>query len=188
MITKTQPLKWEEAMDLLDNIIDPKSRLLFALGFYTGFRVGDIRKLRWNKILKAERISLKEGKTGKQKTVKIHPKLAEIIADSHGSIKPKFDYLLIFSGKDSKTVMSWEALNKRVKKVLKDYEVETVKPSSRLLRKTFARRFFDVQREKGLQAEALIYLGEMFNHSSIKQTRQYIGLTFEMEEKMMMEI
>ena len=51
--TETAPLKWQEAQTLLKLLkADDKheTRLMFALGFYTGLRISDILRLTWGQI------------------------------------------------------------------------------------------------------------------------------------------
>ena len=61
--TETQPIKWDDAMMLLDRLRDKddNTRLLFACGFYFGLRITDILHLRWKDILQ-DHFIIKESK------------------------------------------------------------------------------------------------------------------------------
>jgi integrase len=67
-------------------------------------------------------------------------------------------------------------VNKRLKLIFKKYQVVVNNPSSHTLRKTFGKRVYESDNKS---ERALIYLSEIFSHSSIAITRKYIGITQE---------
>jgi integrase len=182
--TVTAPLKWIEALNLLKLLkVDNKhdTRLIFALGFYTGLRISDILQTQWSDIISKNgtaknTISRKEIKTGKFREIDINESLREIIEGAYKFEKPKSLSLYCFTFKKHqlKKPLTVTGANKRIKTIFENYSITTQNPSSHTLRKTFALRVFEANNKS---EEALILLGEMFNHSSIAVTRKYIGLT-----------
>ena len=67
-------------------------------------------------------------------------------------------------------------VNKRLKFLFDKYNVLVKNPSSHTLRKTFGKRVYESDNKS---ERALIYLSEIFSHSSIVITRKYIGITQE---------
>lgn len=182
--TTTAPLKWIEAQNLLKLLkVDNKhnSRLLFALGFYTGLRISDILQIKWSDIISSngepkEKLSLKEIKTGKIREIDINENLREIIEEALKFENPKSFSLYCFTFKrhNLKKPLTVTGANKRIKTIFSRYSIKTQNPSSHTLRKTFALRVFEANNKS---EEALILLSEIFNHSSLSTTRKYIGLT-----------
>ena len=67
-------------------------------------------------------------------------------------------------------------VNKRLKYLFTRYRVIVKNPSSHTLRKTFGKHVYESDNKS---ERALIYLSEIFSHSSITITRKYIGITQE---------
>lgn len=181
--TVTAPLKWIEAQNLLKLLkVDNKhnTRLMFALGFYTGLRISDILQIQWSELISSNRakskLTLKETKTGKFREIDINETLKEVIEEAYLFEKPKSLALYCFTFKKHrlKKPLTVTGANKRIKTTFQKYLITTQNPSSHTLRKTFALRVFEANNKS---EEALILLSEIFNHSSIAITRKYIGLT-----------
>mgnify|MGYP000073671525 FL=1 len=180
--TVTAPLKWTTAMKLLaimreaDDLAE--TRLLFALGFYTGLRISDILKLRWQDVENPVLI-IEEQKTGKTRRIDLNKKLQVIIQQVRAVIQPLEDNQFIFKGKrgpNKNKSLTVVGANNRIKQVFERFDIQTQNPSSHTLRKTFALRVYNVNQRS---EDALILLSEMFNHSNISITRKYIGITQE---------
>ena len=75
----------EELVRVTSNL-DGEMRLLFALGIYTGLRLGDCATMEWGKIDLVRRIIVttprKTAKTGKEVAIPIHPVLASMLAET----------------------------------------------------------------------------------------------------------
>lgn len=177
--TTTAPLKWTTAQKLLAVMreeADSETRLLLALGFYTGLRISDILQLQWRDIM-GDTLEVMERKTQKHRHITINPKLKKIISQTFQQQQPDFLNDYIFKGKrgpNGNKPLTVVGANNRIKAVFKKYDIRTQNPSSHTLRKTFALRVYEVNNRS---EDALILLSEMFNHSSIAITRKYIGIT-----------
>ena len=180
----TQPLKWNAAITLLDVMKEkPKeanARLMLACGFYTAFRIGDILTLTWGDLW-GDTFTRFEQKTGKGRKISVNADLKNIALETYQMMpkKPLDDELIFVVQKNvrDKKAISVTAANKRVAKYFDKYGITADNPSSHTLRKTFARRVYD---KNGKTDAALHILSEILNHSDIKTTRKYIGLTDEL--------
>jgi len=180
----TQPIPWNAAMTLLDVMKDKKkeanTRLMFACGFYTAFRIGDILTLTWGDLW-GDTFRRFEQKTGKGRKISVNPDLKRIALETYNLMpkKPLDDELIFIVQKNvrDKKAISVTAANKRVAKHFEKYGITAANPSSHTLRKTFARRVYD---NNGQTDAALHILSEILNHADIKTTRKYIGLTDEL--------
>ncbi len=180
--TVTAPLKWTTAMKLLAIMREAdelaESRLLMALGFYTGLRISDMLKLRWrdfeNPILKIE-----EQKTKKYRQIDFNKKLLIIVREARSILQPLDTNQFIFKGKrgpNKNNALTVVGANNRIKQIFERFDIQTQNPSSHTLRKTFALRVYETNQRS---EDALILLSEMFNHANISITRKYIGITQE---------
>jgi|AACY02.16.fsa_nt_gi integrase len=179
----TSHLPWTQAQSLLkcltaDN--QHNTALMCAAGLYFGLRIGDILQLRWKDILQPS-FTIHEQKTGKRRKIKVHPDFA-LIRDAalqqmpeHRRPQPQqFVFVSQEPRGNRRRPISRQAANKRFKKALQAYGIETANPSSHTLRKTFGRRVWN---KNGKSEAALVLLGEIFNHRSITVTRKYLGIT-----------
>lgn len=173
--TTTAPLSAKTAKSILSSLKgdnDKKSLLLFGLGFYTGFRIGDILNLTWNDV-RSEKIETKEQKTSKRRLVTINTELQKIIKFcDNGQDGENF----IFVGERHHTgkPMTVTGANKRIKSIFDRYGIETENASSHTLRKTFA---YGVYTQLGKTDEALMTVSKLLNHSNTGVTRDYLGIT-----------
>lgn len=72
--------------------------------------------------------------------------------------------------------VSIQYINRLLKKTFSDYGVKTQNASTHTLRKTFGKRVWEMD---GKSERSLIYLSQIFNHSSVSITRRYIGIVEE---------
>lgn len=181
------PLPWETAQFLIDKgqeeLESGATRipyLLFLVGFYTGFRWSDIRWLQF-KDFDSDRLVRIEKKTGKPRSIMIHPRLSEGVNFAR--------YRLNLQGDD---YLFWEPIRKalRVKnqkrlapishqgacfivgRYFKKYAVDGL-PTMHTMRKTFALRVYE---QAGKTEEALVLVSTILNHEDTATTRTYIGL------------
>lgn len=196
--TETAPLKWQEAQNLLKCLKADgrhEARLMLALGFYTGLRISDILRLTWADVLGKKEFTVQEKKTGKMRRIQINPDLKEIIDEAALAICPAPDWRRkqaggvnvghvdpaahLFTSKKGPAIgqpLTVVGANLRIKEVFQDYGIKTQNASSHCLRKTFARRVYEVNNQS---EAALILLSQILNHDGPATTRRYIGLTGE---------
>ena len=125
----TQPLKWRTAQNLLSILKsegnksyaelndgkrtkqNPKQyhnlRLMFAIGFYTGFRISDILNIKWDTITDeknkaVKEFTLTEKKTKKSRTVQVNKDLAKIINETYKADTPTDYNDFVFTDKSNK--------------------------------------------------------------------------------------
>ncbi len=197
-LTETAPLKWGDAQNLLKLLkADAKheTRLLFALGFYTGLRISDILRLKWGDVLGKKEIVLRERKTGKTRKMQVNPDLAAIIDEAALNLHPAPEHVkrqnkgvnaglvdpegYLFTSKKGPAIgqpLTVVGANLRIRDTLQAYGIKTQNASSHCLRKTFARRVYEANHQS---EAALILLSQILNHGNPAVTRRYIGLTAE---------
>ncbi len=150
---------------------DPHKRILglyIVVSINLGLRIGDILKLTWEQ-LRQDQFTINEHKTGKKRTLIVN----NHIKDALKLFGPDTKGLIFLSQK--KTVYKIQTINALLKEVFYK-ENKTLSISSHSLRKGFGRAIYDKldQSEK-----ALVYLSEIFNHTSLRVTRIYLGLRYE---------
>ena len=184
--TKSEYIEWDKLQSLtqkLERDGDLKFCLLITTGMYTGLRISDILSLRWKDLLEKESVEITEKKTGKVRKISINLILKETVSRLSGKINRFNPEQYIFLNKYGKKTISRQFVNWKLKELMKKYEVvkniRGVKSHS--LRKSFGRRVWEnnEKSEKGL-----IMLNEIFDHSSIKTTKIYLGI----REKEIMDV
>jgi integrase len=141
-----------------------RNYIMFCLGIYSGLRISDILQLKV-KDLRKERISLREIKTGKMKSIPVHPELKRIIKPY---LEGKEDYqYLITSRKGKNKPIRREMAYRVLREVAETFGLENI--GTHTLRKTFGYHFH----KQTNNSEAL---REIFNHDDVSITRKYIGI------------
>ena len=176
--TKSEYIEWDRLQSLtqkLERDGDLKFCLLITTGMYTGLRISDILSLRWKDLLEKESVEITEKKTGKVRKISINPILQETVSRLSSKINHFNPDQYIFLNKYGKKTISRQFVNWKLKELMKKYEVvKNIKGvKSHSLRKSFGRRVWEnnEKSEKGL-----IMLNEIFDHSSIKTTKIYLGI------------
>ena len=149
-----------KGMKLIKTDEDKIFGLLIVVGINLGLRIENLLQLSFEQ-LRSDNITIIEGKTKKKRSLAVN--------DNIKSDMSHFDSLdKGYAFKSQKgTVYSPQHVNRLIKKYFKG------KVSSHSLRKTMGRRVW----ENDNQSErSLIYLSELFNHTSIATTRIYLGI------------
>ncbi len=179
--TATSGMDWNTMLGLTQRLKQDemyRDYLLVTVGCYFGLRIGDLLKLRWIDIASKSELILTEEKTGKQRKITINAKVGEAVNLCLKKVRLKSG----FNENGYMFANRWGApvtisyVNKRLKYIFKKYQVSVKNPSSHTLRKTFGKRVYESDNKS---ERALIYLSEIFSHSSIAITRKYIGITQE---------
>jgi integrase len=188
--TTTSGLDWNIMLGLSQRLKTDRfhrENLLIIIGCYCGLRIGDLLSIKWIDIIDKTEIVLNEQKTQKIRRITINPNVNEAVnfCSNELKLKGKFnenDY--IFANRwGGKITVSY--VNKRLKFIFKKYNITVRNASSHTLRKTFGKRIYEADSKS---ERALIYLSEIFSHSSISTTRKYIGITQEAIADMYMNL
>ena len=176
--TKTSYLDWNEMLVLLQRLerdAEYRFLLLFAIGSYTGLRYGDLSKLKWNDLMGREKMVVVEGKTRKERVIHINQHLSEIIKGMHHKLGIENDDELVFVNKDGNKPINIQYVNRRLKQLAVKYrlQIEPEEVSTHMFRKTLGRRVWEMN---NYSEKSLILLGNLFNHSSVKITKAYLGI------------
>lgn len=175
--TKADYLEWDSMLLLLQKLERDKEykfQLLIAVGSYTGLRISDLLKLRWADIMDMETLVLVEGKTKKLRKIRINPTLTEIVHRLYGKIKIKDVEQYLFVNRFGLKPINVQYVNRRLKEISKKYlNNNKINFSSHSFRKIMGRRTWS---KSGYSEKSLLLLSELFNHSSIKTTKIYLGI------------
>ena len=173
-ITKSNYIDYDKALNKgiqLINSVDAEFGFYIITSINVGLRIGDILKLK-HQDFKNGYVLLREQKTNKAKKVPFNAtilKYYELLLKRIPKHR-KSDFVFI-SQKES--VYSRQQINRKLKQVFK-FKDKNI--SSHSLRKCFGRRVYEVNNES---EKALIMLNEIYNHSSLAQTRAYLDITQE---------
>jgi len=163
-------INFDEALNRGKNLMKQEKTNL--IGFYiiiainTGLRVGDIKRITFEDLSNGE-LKLKEQKTNKYKSLPLNDNIKKAME----KLTTKRTKGEVFKSQKN-VVISTQHLNT----LLKDAFINLLPThciSSHSLRKTFGRRIYE---NHNRSEEALIYLSELFNHSSSSTTRTYLGI------------
>lgn len=166
--TKSDYVDYEKAMYIGGQLLkDPKSEMI---GMYvitacnTGLRCSDILPLTFEQ-LRADTIKLSEMKTGKTREIAVNKHIHNAIQHFEGKTGNVF-----VSQKGG--IVTIQHINRLLKDVFKA-ESKKHNISSHSLRKSFGRRVYTNNNES---EKALVYLMDLFNHSSLAVTKVYLGI------------
>ena len=167
-ITTAAPLEWSKALSIIKKLEQdgqPVWALLVCSGCFTGLRITDLLRLKYEQLY-GESLVIIEMKTGKTRTIAIHPTLREL-AERVGDGREGY----IFTNRKGH-IYTRQWVNTELHKIAAKYKIKT-NFSSHALRKTMSRRVFEANGESD---RSLIVLSQMLRHSNIAVTRRYIGL------------
>lgn len=179
--TTTSGMEWNTMIGLTDRLKrDGHHRdfLLITMGCYFGLRISDLLSIRWKDVIGQDELLIKESKTKKHRKITINEKVKEAIDFCSNELRlnnslNEDSYILVNRWGGQLTI---SYINKRLKVLFIKYNVKVQNASSHTLRKTFGKRIFEMDNQS---ERSLIYLSEIFGHSSSFITRRYIGITQE---------
>lgn len=171
----------EKVLDIQDYLKYKNKRdyMLFLLGVTTGYRAGDLVKLKVRDIKEAlsrKEFTIYEGKkmnsksikerNRKPRTVEIIPEVAKILKEY---IHNKKDYEYIFpSRKGTNKAIGVQAVSNILKEAGSYFGLHDITAHS--MRKTYAYKIY-IESEKDIEA-----VKELLGHRSREETKRYIGL------------
>jgi integrase len=183
--TTTTSMDWDVFKSLIGKLErdgEFKFCLLIAIGVFTGLRISDLLKLRFNQFENTEILTIEEQKTKKTRRIKINLDLRKIVERVKGKIGVIDADQFIFLNKYGTKPINKSYVNVKLKEILKRYNIVLEgNASSHLFRKTLGNR---ILRLNNYSNEAVILLMECFSHSSPLMTRRYLGI----REKEIMDV
>lgn len=155
-----------KAMKMIKSDKNFKLGFMVVLGINSGLRISDILKLQ-HEDLQNDSLNLIEKKTNKKRTIRLneHVKKAYTVFLTRTEERTGF----IFTSNQS-TVLSVQYVNRKLKEM---FGAKNLAVSTHSLRKTFGRQVWSNNNETD---KALLYLSELFNHSSPAITKRYLGI------------
>lgn len=171
----------EQVLDIEDYLKYRSERdyVLFLLGITTGYRAGDLVKLKVRDIkeaLKRNLFIIKEGKkyntkrirakNRKPREVEIRPKVAKILKEY---IKDMRDYEYIFKSRKGRNQhIGVQAVSNILKEAGEYFGLHNI--SAHSMRKTYAYKLY-IESDRDI-----VLVKEALGHSSVEETKRYIGL------------
>ena len=167
--TKSDYLDYDLALNKAKELLkDDKTKVMglyIIVSINTGLRIGDVIQLQWEQ-LRLDSFKITEQKTGKDKVVRNNDKISSAV-----SLFDNTRGIVFKSQKGS--IYSRQQLNRKLKSVFGRQVKSGNNISSHSLRKTFGRRYWD---NNDCSDKSLTMLSEVFNHTSVKVTRTYLGI------------
>ena len=175
----------------IDRWANMRNEMMFVIGIYIGVRVSDLILLKWKDIFKNcetrefnYQIRIKEGKTQKCRDIDINDDLKEAVMNYLNDCEEQglFEYLGITtnandyvfpSKKDKKGHVTDAVVEKLMKSISDNVKAGRIRIATRTIRKTFAYNIYVLTGDLALVQEIL-------NHSSVRETRRYLGLDDDM--------
>jgi integrase len=164
---------------LLGNPKSARIGLLILVASNTGLRIGDVLRIQWHH-LRNSSFSIDEEKTGKHRIITVNKTISEAV--SRFDDLPDTDFVFV-SRKAG--VYSVQHVNRTLKEAFRRQISDGSNISTHSLRKSFGRRVFNLNDQS---EKALIYLSELFNHTSPSITRKYLGIRNEELAKLYLEL
>ena len=160
---------YNKALKLL-NTKDAKFGLYIITSINIGLRIGDILNLTHSDLINGVK-EFREEKTDKAKKVKFNSHILNAYKKVFKDVKVNENDFVFKSQKNS--VFTKQQINRKLKQT---FTIKNKNISSHSLRKTFGRRVYEANNES---EKALLLLNDIYNHTSIKQTRDYLDITQE---------
>lgn len=169
-------MEWDSMLSLIRRLYrdgDYRMSLLIGCGSFFGLRISDLLTLTWSMLINDDNFVINEKKTGKRRQIKINKDFQKHIKDCHDALKITNDSQKCFLSQ-KKVVYSTQRINVLFKEIKVKYRLKIEHFSTHSLRKTFGRKVYESSGNDA--AMALMRLSELFNHSSPRITKIYLGL------------
>jgi integrase len=175
--TTTTSMDWDDFKSLISKLErdgEYKFCLLISIGVFTGLRISDLLKLRFNQFENTEILNIQEQKTKKTRRIKINSDLQAIVKRIRGKMGVTDANQYIFVNRYGTKPIDQSYVNVKLKEIFKQYNIVLEgNASSHLFRKTLGNR---VLRLNNFSNESIILLMELFSHSSPAITKRYLGI------------
>lgn len=171
---KVEPIRKEKDIATIKKLLADKPRdlAIFTIGINTNLRASDLLKITVGQVRylhPGDHFTLKEKKTGKERAITINKTVHDAIWNLLKTIPEAKDNDLLFQSRKGGQALCVPYLNSLVKSWCKAINLKG-NYGSHTLRKTFGyihRTIFNTD---------IPTLMQMFNHTSQKQTLQYLGI------------
>ncbi len=176
--TTASHLPWEEAMLLINHLYDDgeyRMSLLISCGCFLGLKISELLSLTWNDLLQEETIPTCTPAPVIKRMVLIDKSFKRHIRKCHDALDVKDCSEHCFLNRYG-NIISRQMINRKLKWYKTKYRLPISNFSTHSFRKTWARKIYDTEFEKGRGEMALLRLAESMNHSSPAVTWRYIGL------------
>lgn len=167
-----RPLTAEEVQRVFAAAEDPDTRLLFAIGLYTGLRLGDCSELKWKDVDMDRRVirvtPIKTKRYGRSVAIPIHPTLYRELDAKRRTTLPGPEDAYV-SPENARRYKANE--NKRISKVLKAADIKTVdKGRSVVSFHSLRHTFCSMAVSAGIPMDVI---RQIVGHSTTKMTEHY---------------
>lgn len=169
-------MEWDSMLSLIRRLYrdgDYRMSLLIGCGSFFGLRISDLLTLTWSMLINDDNFVINEKKTGKRRQIKINKDFQKHIKDCHDALNITNDSQKCFLSQ-KKVVYSTQRINVLLKNIKVKYHLKIEHFSTHSLRKTFGRKVYESSGNDA--AMALMRLSELFNHSSPRITKIYLGI------------
>ncbi|WP_178338857.1 tyrosine-type recombinase/integrase [Arenibacter nanhaiticus] len=153
-----------KAFKMIKDDKDKSFALLVICGINLGLRIDDLTNLTFEDLRK-DTFTITEGKTNKTRTLAVNDHIKTAVSYFSEDVKG-FAFI-----SQKGTRFSSQHLNRKLKEAFKG--IGSGKVTTHSLRKCFGRRVFE---SNGESEKSLVYLSQLFNHSSTLVTRTYLGI------------
>ena len=178
-------MDWDQFKSLIGKLErdgEYKFCLLITIGVFTGLRISDLLKLRFNQFENSDILTIQEQKTRKTRRIKINSDLKQIVERVKNRMVVTDTNQYIFLNRYGTKPIDKSYVNVKLKELLKQYDIVLEgNASSHFFRKTLGNR---VLRLNNFSNESIVLLMELFGHSSPSVTKRYLGL----REKEIMDV
>lgn len=180
-MNEVQPIRDKEMVEKIKRYLRDKSErnyMLFVTGINTGLRISDILTLKVSDVKDQYHIAIREGKTQKQKWVRITPHLRrEFNEYVKGRESDEYLFQSRQRNKDGEhqpigRSMAYQILNEAAR----HYNLKNI--GTHTMRKTFGYHFYQQQKDVAM-------LQHLFNHADPMITKRYIGINQDNMDKAM---
>ena len=176
-ITTADYLPFSDYQKLVQSLINEKKYWWAAyciLSFCTGLRFSDVSRLKWIDILDQKNIVITAKKTGKTHIIPIGANASDHFQTLYVKMgRPKKSDYILGGQTNNEKVVSIQYINRKLKQMVRKYELNIDNFSTHTFRKTFGRYVYE---KSGRSNEALVYLNRIFKHNNLNTTMIYLGI------------
>ena len=182
-IRECKPIDWDKVEGIIKREKNLHYRIVYVLGFYTGYRIGDIVKLNWEDLIDEGEVkryrSTREQKTKKIRVIELSDNAKRYIMQIYKELgSPPLDQPLIVCSRGTR-----KGARIKVNGLIKTFKMKMVKlgcdpqeqNTTHMMRKTWAYKLY---LEGGADIMALAKVQRLLNHRDINTTIMYLGIDY----------